>query len=656
MKIEIYNESILIQSFNKVLSATLSDHLSGERTLEFSVITPRSQPISTGMIAKHEGQYYNIVRVARGMTNGIPVSSVSCEHISYVLNNEEYNLVTFVFEGTPSAGLAQLLMGTPFSVGVVEPVSTVEVAFTEGTLNRRNAVMRFIDACGGEIEYDGYRINIRSHRGSTTRRLLMDGENVTNVSAVLDSRELVAAYEISLFKMADLSAGDEVNITFTPLGINVDTRIIGISYNPFYRYTVRVEVGDYVPNLLASTSTQLDKIKQEFRAADGQMSSRIEDAEGNLSELSQTVDGFDLRIQSAEQNVATLSLTVGGFDVRITNAEGGVSQLSQTVSGFNTRISTAEGKISTISQNVSSITTRVSTAEGNISTVTQTANKVEWLIKSGTSASNFTLTDRTISLVANTIDLSGFVTFSNLSTSGQTTINGGNITTGSMSADRITTGTLDASKVTVTKLNASNITTGTLSADRINVSDIKISRLYIGTKVAIDSQSNTIYVGGDSSVNSFTYLYLKASQAINFSTWSSNYDGLTIDMSGKAVRPNQDNYFSLGTSAYSFKEMFAYAATIGDSYPIVINVSGSQRQLRPRTTNTSYPWYLGNSTNPFSYGYFTNLYAQVQAQLGTSTSAKVGFFGTTPVVRKTVANNATVATLITALKGYGLIV
>ena len=139
MIIEIYNDNTPIQSFNKVLSATLSDHLSGERTLEFSVITPRSQPISTGMIAKHEGQYYNIVRVASEMTNGIPVSSVSCEHISYVLNNEEYNLVTFVFEGSPAAGLAQLLMGTPFSVGMIEPVSTVEVAFTEGALNRRNA-------------------------------------------------------------------------------------------------------------------------------------------------------------------------------------------------------------------------------------------------------------------------------------------------------------------------------------------------------------------------------------------------------------------------------------------------------------------------------------------------------------------------------------
>lgn len=709
MSIEIYNGTTLVQTIKKTLSASLTDKLSGERTLDFSVITPRSQRISPGMTAKHAGQYYSVVRVARAMSDGIPVSTVSCEHVSYKLNDEAYNLVTFVFEGTPTAGLTRLLSGTPFTVGVVEPTANVEVAFTEGTLNRRNAVMRFIDACGGEIEYDGYTINIRTHRGSVARKVLMDGENVTDVSVTLDSREEVSAYEISLFKMAELSAGDEVNITFTPLGISVDTRIISITYNPFYRYSVRVEVGDYVPNLLASTSTQLDKIKQEFRAADGQMNSHIETIDGDVSDLTQTVGGFDLRIQTAEGNVASLSLTVDGFDTRITDAEGNVSALSQTVSGFSTRITTVEGdvssieqtvngittrvtnaegdissieqslsgittrvgtaegnissitqnvssittrvssvegNVSTISQNLSSITTRVSTAEGkittitqnatsltarvsdnetDISTVTQTANKITWLIASGTSSSNFTMTSRALSLMAASIDLTGYVTINSLKTSGSTVING------------------------------ANITTGTISADRIDVSTIKISKLIIGTKTAIDSQSNTIYIGGDSSSNVFTNVFIKASTAINFTTWASTYDGLTIDMSNKQIRPNKDNYYSLGTSTYSFKELFSYQATIGDTYPVIINMSGSTRQLRPRTTNTSYPWYLGNSVNPFSYAYFTNMYAQVQAQLGTSTSAKVGFFGTTPIARKTVASSATVATLITALKAYGLI-
>lgn len=40
------------------------------------------------------------------------------------------------------------------------------------------------------------------------------------------------------------------------------------------------------------------------------------------------------------------------------------------------------------------------------------------------------MTDRAVKLVADTIDLSGYVTISALGTAGKTTINGANITTG----------------------------------------------------------------------------------------------------------------------------------------------------------------------------------------------------------------------------------
>jgi len=290
MSIKIFTSlGIEINVHHRVLYASLSDYLSGERTLSFSTLTSRSTSFNPGMIAELDGQYYNIVRVSKQITDGFPVTTAECEHISYLLNDEQYNLVTFVFEGTPLEGLHELLDDTPFSIGVCEATGRIECYFTEGTLNRRNALMRFIDACGCEVEYDGYKINLRKHRGSTTRKVLMDGKNVTNLSVTIDSRENIASYSISLFKMADLQAGDEVNITYTPMGINVNTRIVSMTYNPFYRYTVQIEVGDYVPNLLASTATQLDRIKQEFRAADGELRSTIETVEGDMSELRQTV-------------------------------------------------------------------------------------------------------------------------------------------------------------------------------------------------------------------------------------------------------------------------------------------------------------------------------------------------------------------------------
>ena len=588
----------MIRTIPHVLTASLCDKLDGTLTFDFTVLQKGETPILPGLTAKYDGQYYNIVRVKRGFSTGMEVSAVSCEHISYILNEEQYNLVTVVCEGYPQAGLTELLTGTPFTVGIVEPAAMVECAFIdESPLNRRSALMRFADACGGELEYDGYAINIRTHRGSQTPKELMDGTNVTGLSATFDSRQETQAYEIQLFKWVDLSVGDEVRIVYHPLSISVETRIVGLTCNPFDRYTVRVEVGDYVPNLLAAETERLEGIRQEFRAANGRMESIIESVEGGLSELTQTVGGFDLRIQNAEQAAAEVSLTVGGFDTRISNAEGTVSELSQTVNSFSTRISNAEG---------------------NASEAVQTADKINWLVKSGTSASNFTLTDRAISLVADNITLDGYVTFTNLKTSGQTQINAGNITTG----------TIDASKVNVTNLQINNVKYGTYPI-------ITCSGSYGNPTVAVGKDQNS------SSVNP---------------------NKLTIYGTNINVGDETSTLYAVNIKAGNVKIICGSSVQIGtSSYYAVMN---SSREFRPSSSSSSYPFYLGTSRYPWYHSYITNLNVVTSAKLGTSTSAKIGFFGTNPVSRKTVskASGSTVAScntvinnLITALKGYGLI-
>ena len=606
MAIEILSDGAVVRTITHVLTASLCDKLDGTLTFDFTALQKGEQPILPGMTAKYDGQYYSIVRVKRGFSAGLEISAVSCEHISYILNDEQYNLVTFVFEGYPAEGLQELLQNTPFTAGVVEPVTMVECAFTdESPLNRRSALMRFADACGGELEFDGYSVHIRTHRGGTERKLLMDGKNVTSLSATFDSRKAAQAYEVQLFKRVDLSVGDEVRIVYHPLSIQVDTRIVGLTYNPFDRYTVRVEVGDYVPNLLAAETERLEGIRQEFRAANGRMESIIQSVEGDLSELTQTVSSFDLRIQNAEDSVAELSLTVGGFDTRISNAEGSVSELSQTVGGFDTRITNAEGAVSELSQTVGSFSSRISDAEGNASEALQTADKINWIVKSGTSASNFTLTDRAISLVADNIDLDGYVTFTNLKTSGQTVINAGNITTG----------TIDASRVNVTNLQINNVKYGTYPI-------ITCSGSYGNPTVAVGKDQNS------SSVNP---------------------NRLTIYGTTINVGDETSTLYTVNVKAGNVKIICGSSVQIGtSSYYAIMN---SSREFRPSSSGSTYPFYLGTSSYYWHYAYI----GSNTVKLGSSTSSKLGFFSTTPVTRQTVSSSATVSTLITALKKYGLI-
>ena len=216
----------------------------------------------------------------------------------------------------------------------------------------------------------------------------------------------------------------------------------------------------------------------------GGFDTRISNAEGQVSSLSQTVGGFEMRITETEDDLAALSLTVNNFETRISDAEGNISSLSQTASGFNTRITNAEGSIASLTLTLNGLETRITNAEGNISTVTQTADKINWLVASGASSSNFTITPRLISLMATNLNIEAYVTFTNLQNAGQTVINGGNITTGTINASlanithinatNITVGTLDASQANITNLNASNIVTGTLNSQRLS-SDVVLT-------------------------------------------------------------------------------------------------------------------------------------------------------------------------------------
>lgn len=90
---------------------------------------------------------------------------------------------------------------------------------------------------------------------------------------------------------------------------------------------------------------------------------------------------------------------------------------------------------------------------------TNIASKVSQTDYNGdTIASLINQTSTSVQIQASKVDLQGYVTFSNLSTSGETAINGGNITTGTISADRIGANSITAAKIDMTDLFSQNIT------------------------------------------------------------------------------------------------------------------------------------------------------------------------------------------------------
>lgn len=266
--------------FTRVISASLTDSLNGECTFQFTVISSAASEIFTGLEVELKSDtlnyLFNVVKVSKLLSSGIAVCTVECEHKSYELNNDEYKLKEMDFEGSPSDCLSLLLTGTTLTAGQCDPTIPIKLKINR-ECTRRAALMQLIALCGGEIEYNGNEMNIRSHRGSQEYIGIMDGRNVSDLTMETDSRSGTTNYGLTLYKIVNFSVGDNVQIVFRPFDLNVNTRIISMSFNPFNRREISIEVGDYRPSI-SDSLYQIEKKANEIRNDVGNATANIKTA------------------------------------------------------------------------------------------------------------------------------------------------------------------------------------------------------------------------------------------------------------------------------------------------------------------------------------------------------------------------------------------
>ena len=180
----------------------------------------------------------------------------------------------------------------------------------------------------------------------------------------------------------------------------------------------------------------------------GTVSTQLQDAEGNISSLQQTAASLSAQLEDAEGNISAIYQISESLSTRVEDAEGNITTLFQTSDSLTSRVTSAEGNISSLQQTATSLTSDISDLEGNYTTLQQTVSGLRITASNGTQSSTLTLTSNGVQLSSTNLQITGMVTFADLSTSGRTTINGGNITTGIISAIDISSVTIDGSSIT----------------------------------------------------------------------------------------------------------------------------------------------------------------------------------------------------------------
>lgn len=182
---------------------------------------------------------------------------------------------------------------------------------------------------------------------------------------------------------------------------------------------------------------QESNLNSEIIVLRGKTNELYRDLEQTKSTLTDTANGLKSQITQTASDIRTeISNTKKGLETKI----------EQTAEGINSTVSNQGQQITQLQQTTNSISSTVSNQGQTITAIQQDLDGISLTYNSTNGTASITIGDVTVSQLVDGkyvdkavagINLNGYVQFTDLSTPGSTTISGSNITTGTISADRI---------------------------------------------------------------------------------------------------------------------------------------------------------------------------------------------------------------------------
>ena len=314
----------------------------------------------------------------------------------------------------------------------------------------------------------------------------------------------------------------------------------------------RVQLGDTVkivfPDLLDS-AVEAECTKTEYNVLTDSYDSitlgdRTKDISNSLAYEAKVVSALD-----QESNGLTIKLqaTKDGLESEVSRAAGTEAELSsritQTANAITAEVTDRQaGDRSIRTQLANEISSEVTARNGAIaSAITQLAKSITLAVSNGADRSTITLTGDGITTQARTIKFTGNIVFqSDLSSEGETNINGGNITSGTISAARI-----DVDNLTVKALKTTTHREGSSYAGFEVTDDGYVSAgdgtvIWITDRVVVGGrvQATAVTVGGE---NSFIQNLYQSAGPSNPYCYSRNGHLVTFNWTGSDLEVYVDS-------------------------------------------------------------------------------------------------------------------
>ena len=333
-----------------------------------------------------------------------------------------------------------------------------------------------------------------------------------------------------LKKLEVIKLGDEINIYHPKLDIDITARCIRYRYDCLSKKYLSMELGNFQKNFIDSTNSTTNDIFNKIDENEKNFSSELEKAKDNATNLITNAMGGYVYKTNAELFIMDSDDPSTAEKVWRWNING-LGYSRNGINGPYEVAMTMDGKIV-----ADFITVGVLNAALIKAGVLQSENGLSWIdMENGTfSFANGALTYSIengfeINGYATTNDLNQYPTKTDLSTSGKTVINGGNITTGFLSADRISGGFL-TSKNNDLRFNLDEGRLGiysnnTLLATALKMKENKSGKYGMGI---LANNSSFISLGlGDNDDNTVYKPYIALANRITGTEWDSGINLLT---------------------------------------------------------------------------------------------------------------------------------
>ncbi len=252
----------IVAALDQYTDDQISEQLNGAYTFSFTSYfyeDRREEYLVTGNLADVEGQLFPIVKTTRSRSDGIPEVAVSCEHITYRLNNYVFE-EGFVHAGLPADLMNLALSGTGFSLGRCDVPIYISVDIAEENVTVRSILLEIAKQCGGDLVWNNSTVDLLQKRGADRGVDFRVGKNIQGIVKDEDASGgvRIMSYEVDVLELRDMpeygmfeafELGDVVRVLDRELGVDELQRIVQYTYSPRLRQNSKVQISSVIPGL-----------------------------------------------------------------------------------------------------------------------------------------------------------------------------------------------------------------------------------------------------------------------------------------------------------------------------------------------------------------------------------------------------------------------